>query len=261
MRSPTIHGVIDRRILLNYRVQPEVLSRALPAPFRPQVINGWGIAGVCLIRLRDVRPPWIPSWLGIGSENGAFRAAVEWDSADGPRTGVFVWRRVTSSRLNAMAGGRIFPGVHQRRAFEVDETDESFHVRAIDPATGRAELDVRTTLTDSWQSQIFASQEGSDSCMCIGSLGYSPGRNPISFEGLRLEMCEPRFESLLIEHARVAFFEDPSRFPSGSIDVDHALLMRNISHRWISQPPLSAENFSDSGEHLSHNDELSAISE
>ena len=36
MRIPVIQGVIDRRILINYRVQPDVLARHLPAPFRPR---------------------------------------------------------------------------------------------------------------------------------------------------------------------------------------------------------------------------------
>ena len=36
MRLPTIRGVIDRRILVNFRVTPKVLENFLPSPFRPQ---------------------------------------------------------------------------------------------------------------------------------------------------------------------------------------------------------------------------------
>ena len=32
---PTIRGVIDRRMLVNYRVDARVLQAILPAPFRP----------------------------------------------------------------------------------------------------------------------------------------------------------------------------------------------------------------------------------
>ncbi len=35
MRIPAIRGVIDRRILVNYRVDPSVLAGLLPEPFRP----------------------------------------------------------------------------------------------------------------------------------------------------------------------------------------------------------------------------------
>jgi uncharacterized protein YqjF (DUF2071 family) len=76
---PTIRGVIDRRILVNYRVDPEVLDDALPDPFRPQTVAGYGFGGICLIRLDDLRPQWMPSQLGITSENAAHRIAIEWD--------------------------------------------------------------------------------------------------------------------------------------------------------------------------------------
>ena len=65
MRIPVIRGLIDRRILVNFRVDPDVLTRILPAPFRPKLIHGAGMAGVCLIRLKKIRPRFIPSFLGI----------------------------------------------------------------------------------------------------------------------------------------------------------------------------------------------------
>ena len=77
MQIPVIRGIIDRRILVNFRVNPDVLARFLPAPFRPKLVNGAGMAGVCLIRLKNIRPRFLPSFLGISSENAAHRIAVE----------------------------------------------------------------------------------------------------------------------------------------------------------------------------------------
>lgn len=37
MRIPVVRGVIERRILVNYRVDPEVLAPLLPSPFRPKL--------------------------------------------------------------------------------------------------------------------------------------------------------------------------------------------------------------------------------
>src|SRR5476651_2639127 len=79
MRIPVIRGIIDRRILVNYRVEPDILARLLPRRFRPKLVNGSGMAGVCLIRLKHIRPRFLPSFLGISSENAAHRIAVEWD--------------------------------------------------------------------------------------------------------------------------------------------------------------------------------------
>ena len=63
MQIPVIRGIIDRRILVNFRVDPDVLARFLPAPFRPKLVNGTGMAGVCLIRLKSIRPRFLPSFV------------------------------------------------------------------------------------------------------------------------------------------------------------------------------------------------------
>lgn len=128
MRIPTIRGLIDRRVLVNYQVDAAVLARVCPAPFRPQLIGGVGIAGICLIRLKNVRPQFLPSFLGISSENAAHRIAVEWDVDGQVKTGVYIPRRDTSSRLNALAGGRIFPGAHDLARFDVSETEDDYRI-------------------------------------------------------------------------------------------------------------------------------------
>ena len=46
--QPIIRGIIDRRILVNFRVDADVLARMLPKPFRPKLVHGMGMAGVCL---------------------------------------------------------------------------------------------------------------------------------------------------------------------------------------------------------------------
>ena len=102
MRIPTLTGTIDRRILINFRVRPDVLVTLLPEPFRPQLVNGVGLAGICLIRLRRLRPRKFPAWIGHTSENAAHRIAVEWDAEGSRHTGVFVPRRDTSSRFNSL---------------------------------------------------------------------------------------------------------------------------------------------------------------
>src|SRR5688572_13695007 len=100
MQIPVIQGTIDRRILINFRVDPEILARLVPAPFRPKLVNGAGMAGVCLIRLKQVRPRFLPSFLGISSENAAHRIAVEWEVEGKTKEGVYIPRRDTSSWFN-----------------------------------------------------------------------------------------------------------------------------------------------------------------
>src|SRR5262245_54265277 len=118
MRLRTLRGVIRRRILVNFRVRPEALRSVVPPRFRLKLQNGYAVAGVCLIRLEEVRPRFVPRPFGLRSENAAHRVAVLWeDEAGRDREGVFIFRRDTGSPVNRLAGGRIFPGEHHAASF------------------------------------------------------------------------------------------------------------------------------------------------
>ena len=60
--------------------------------------------------------------MGVSSENGAHRIAVEWDENEQLQEGVFIPRRDTSLRLNTLVGGRLFPGRHYLAKFNVKVT-------------------------------------------------------------------------------------------------------------------------------------------
>src|SRR5262249_31744849 len=217
MRIPVIRGTIDRRILVNYHVDPQVLSTLLPAPFRPKLIQGPGMAGLCLIRLKATRPTWLPRWLGINSENAAHRTAVEWDEAGTASEGVYIRRRDTNSRLNALVGGRLFPGIHHHAAFTVNETVERFEV-ALKSEDGVTSMAVRGNVTDRLpESSVFSSLEEASAFFRAGELGYSATPEPARFQGMRLRCRTWQVEPLQVEEVCSSFFEDESLFPRGSI--------------------------------------------
>src|SRR5262245_12881210 len=122
MRLPVIEGTLGRRLRVNFRVEPAVLRAPLPPRFSPKLHDGHAIAGICLIRLEAIRPRHFPALVGVSSENAAHRVAVVWTDENGEqKEGVFIPRRDTSSLVNHLGGGRIFPGEHHRAAFEVRE--------------------------------------------------------------------------------------------------------------------------------------------
>lgn len=77
MRIPTIHGYIDRRILINFTADPKIVTELVPFPFRPKVYMEKAIVGICLIRLKNIKPKGLPNFMGVNSENGAHRIAVD----------------------------------------------------------------------------------------------------------------------------------------------------------------------------------------
>jgi hypothetical protein len=232
MRMPAISGLIERRILLNYRVDADALAGLLPAPFKPQLIDGQGVAGVCLIRLRHVRPSTLPAWLGLRSENAAHRIAVEWNDHGQLRRGVYVPRRDTNSLATVLAGGRLFPGVHHRSQFRVVESEDRYRIRvdSIDRQTAisvDARIDAR-----GFESSIFSSLDEASDFFLAGACGYSPTRMAGQYEGLELSCDEWRMIPLRVAEVRSSFFDDRARFPPGTAEFDCGLLMRNVPHHW-----------------------------
>jgi hypothetical protein len=242
MLIPVIRGLIDRRILVNYRVEPDVLAGLLPAPFRPKLIHGRGLAGVCLIRLRHLRPRMLPAWVGLFSENAAHRVAVEWDQNGETKEGVFIPRRDTSSRLTTLSGGRLFPGMHSHADFQVEERDGHYRIELTsDDNVTHLLVDGHVVPQLPADSAFQSLQEASD-FFERGSLGYSVTARPGQYDGLELCSFNWRVQPLEIEQVQSSYFENPKLFPAGSVVFDCALLMRGIDHEWHGRGRLSAGN-------------------
>lgn len=231
MRIPTIHGIIERRMLINFRVEPQYIETILPKPFRPKLYKGNAIAGICLIRLKDIKPKGLPNFVGVNSENGAHRIAVEWEENGLTKEGVYIPRRDTSLRLNAIVGGRVFPGKHYYAEFNVKEENNFYHLDFTSSDKTRIEIDAKLAANLNNDS-IFESLDDVSKFFENGSVGYSPNGN--NFEGLKLETYNWKIEPLEVLHIKSSFFEDETIFPKGSIRFDNAVLMKNIEHEWKS---------------------------
>jgi hypothetical protein len=233
MTDFSIQGLIRRRILVNFRVAPDVIQRILPAPFRPKLLGDAAVAGICLIRLEQIRPRILPSSLGLTSENAAHRIAVCWTGADGrEQEGVYIPRRDSNSRLNQLLGGRLFPGEHEPAAFDVRDDGASidFRMRSRD---GAVRVDFRARpRTDLPATSRFASLDEASAFFQAGSLGYSATSDGRRLEGLTLVTHQWRVDPLEVTDVSSSFFSDPTRFPPGSVDFDCALVMRDVQHSW-----------------------------
>lgn len=244
MKIPAITGIIRRRILLNYRIAPEAVVAILPSNFRPKLVDGYAIGGICLIRLEEIRPIGMPRIFGISSENSAHRIAVEWEGCGvEPREGVFVPRRDTDSRLNAMAGGRIFPGVHYHSRFRVSDCEGRVSLKVDAKDMEVPLVDVQTSETDEFPpTSVFRTLRHSSGFFEAGCVGYSSRPDSCLMDGLLLKVKEWHVSPLEVEHVGSAYFDNRLIFPHGSIEFDHALLMRNIHHEWHSEPALTTKH-------------------
>lgn len=237
---PAVRGTIGRRILVNYRCDPKILGRFLPAPFRPKLVDGHGIAGICLIRLAGIRPAFLPALAGFSSENAAHRIAVEWDENGKLREGVFIPRRDTDALLNRLAGGTFFPGIHHAAKFDVRETDDHFQL-AMQSVDGATFVRVSARIADRLpNSSVFQSLDDASKFFQGGALGWSVGRENNRFDGLELHCDQWCMQPLAVELVESSFFGNTKSFPPGSAVFDSAFLMRDIEHEWHARGRLAA---------------------
>jgi Uncharacterized conserved protein (COG2071) len=238
MRLPVIQGVIRRRVLVNFRVAPDVMQAQLPSRFRPKLHQGHAIAGICLIRLQAIRPKGWPGFLGMASENAAHRVAVIWQEEGNAREGVFIPRRDTGSLLNHLGGGHVFPGEHHHARFTVKEDADSIDL-AMSSHDGEVTVRVRGRFGGGLPAtSCFASVAEASAFFEPGALGYSVTKDPGRLDGLTLQTDEWRIEALQVEDVSSTYFADRTRFPSGSVEFDCALAMRDIRHEWHSAEDL-----------------------
>ncbi|NEK86058.1 hypothetical protein GCU60_09845 [Blastococcus saxobsidens] len=243
MRVPRMTGEIERRLLVNYRVDPAALRPLLPERFRPQLVEGAAVAGICLIRLGDLRPRWTPApltGLGLTTENAAHRIAVEWDGPAGVESGVYIPRRDTDSRLTVLLGGRAFPGVHSRARFTVAESDDRLRV-AFRSDDGRAAVDVAVAVEPRLEgSSLFPDVAAASRFFEQGTVGWSPAHRAGQVEGVRLDTTAWRVDPGRVLSASSSFFDDTDVFPAGSAQLDCALVMRKVPVDWSALPAAAA---------------------
>jgi hypothetical protein len=244
---PTLEGVIRRRVLLNFRADPGIVASLLPAPLEVLTHDGLAIVGVCLIGMEQLRPKGLPGALGLSSENMAHRVAIRYPTEEGMKDGVFIWRRETDQCLVTLLGGRLFPGVHHRASFVIDEgsNDLSITVRTED---GVADVSFEGSCESEWQQgSIFPTFDDAVEFFRRGDCGFSCSLRGDRLEGLQLKTLRWQMSALRTKSIRSAFFQDRNRFPPGLIDFDCALSMRGIPHEWheMSQVPELAGSLAD----------------
>jgi hypothetical protein len=241
MLTGAIDCTIERRLLVNYRIDPETVMRLLPAPFRPQLVSGWAVGGVCFIRLAGLRPVHVPAAFGSRTENVAHRFAVEWDDDKGTHVGVFVPRRDTSSPITAFAGDKLLPGAYHLARFTVQEQGSELRI-GVESRDGTLALAVSAHESSSLGGELFDSLEAALTFFRKGSLGFSPSGAGTRLAGVRLvsECWDGRPVS--VGGMASSMFDDKTVFPNGSCTLDSALVMRNLPVRWRNEGMLGTHS-------------------
>ncbi|WP_224244922.1 DUF2071 domain-containing protein [Hyalangium gracile] len=93
---------------LNYAVEPEALSRLLPAPLEPELHQGTAWVQVLMSSLREMRPQGLSGLLGFNFYQVSYRAAVRYRNARGQwRRGGYFVRSETNDALMRRIGNSL----------------------------------------------------------------------------------------------------------------------------------------------------------
>lgn len=214
MTGKTVACTTERRLLVSYRIKPELVARLLPWPFRPQLVSGLAAGGVCFIRLGDLRAGHLLRVPRLASENAARRFAAEWDDANGTQAGVYVPRRDTNSRITAAAGGKVFPGPCRLARFEAGEHGGQVHINATS-RYGQVQPAVTAAPADALISELFETLDDAAGFFRRGALGFSPPAHAGCLDGVRLQSAGWAAQPMRAE-IRSRLLDDTALFPQGS---------------------------------------------
>ncbi|MEO0468253.1 MAG: hypothetical protein AAF206_01435 [Bacteroidota bacterium] len=231
MKVPAVQGIIDRRILITYKIDVNVLRKFLPAPFRPRVVDGYGIGGVDLLRQKQLRMRGLPMMMSLNIDSAFHRFAVEWDEYGQTRTGMYVPRRDTSSLMAVIASGRLFPGVQNLSRFRADDSEGQYRVSV--QAKDNTKIFFRGRESDRFPFEsVFDELDAASAFFGSSQMSYSPRYYKSIFNGLSLNLEKWEVSPMHVQFIRSTWLEDSKYFPKGSIYFDHALLMREVAHEW-----------------------------
>jgi len=226
MSNHFIRGRFERTLQINYRVDPGLLAEQLAPGLRPLLVRGWGIAGIALLRISDLRPRFLPDWLGRRSEHALHWVAIE-SHVDGESApGVWVVRYDTDMRLSAVRGGLFGAGGWHAR-FELSETPTRIRARMrSDESAAQIELEAGVSHELPRDSVFATASDAAD-------VFLQDHRIAALRSARHLGDAEP----LRIVHIGSSYFDDSARFPRGSVALDSAVIVRRL--RRIAEPAMA----------------------
>ncbi len=240
MSLSVFRGVVERCMLLNYRLDLEVAKRLIPSPFQPRA---WGPSALCTIswmRLRQLRPRFLPAVWGMSSENVACRIAVHWRQRGKPREGLLALRQDTSSRFNTLLTSRMFSAVQHHARFTILEEDHRYTI-TVDSDDKKTHLHVVASLAPQMaRSSVFRSLAEAAEFFRRATRVSATSRLG-QFEGLELKTHAWQPLPLLVESLDCSYFRTLMPEAQSGITFDSALLLSEVEHQWSREAAIACE--------------------
>lgn len=171
-RLPPVRALVKERIIFTYRLPPEHLKKLLPVPWlMPQLVDGSAIASVCVLRLSNIVPGQVPTFLGARSISTARRYGVL-DQRNEGSPAVFVTERTTSSVLGSFLTAVGFSARHQHLPTRIRRDGHSSLI-----TLGKEKFRARVTPAQHWSSSLFPTIQTFSTFLAEGVRSYGTSRH------------------------------------------------------------------------------------
>ncbi|MDP5170606.1 MAG: DUF2071 domain-containing protein [Bacteroidia bacterium] len=225
-------GILEDMVLLNFRTDAEVLRRLLPQPFEPRLVDGFGLVGILLFRMRDLECETTMGLPSPPSEHVLYRIAVSWQQGARTHHGMYILRHEVNAKLP----------IQQRR-------------RGLFPVAGRPVRWIRRPWAGSFEWTIKTKNRlrlkvgGKFSKKFPGESVFESLDNASDFFARERSVVAPRYQKsiftsthflplhwsikpLHIHTLQTDFSQLENLFPKGMIFFDSGLIWPQMPCRW-----------------------------
>lgn len=228
-----IQRTLKSRCLVYYRADPAVVRECLPPGAEPGVYRGHSLVGLCWTRCVGITGRFLPRRLAPTWDELAycFPIASATKTLGSKRTGtlrrVWVVRRDTNSRFSAHWASRVLGGAYELAEFRVRETPAALELSV--QRNGAPELDLASTAAGQLSGSLFLSTREVEEY--LSQCGAIEPRNPLVPDSPELasEGGHWAVDPLSVLRLACPFFEDGSRFPKGSLQLDSAFRLVRLA--------------------------------
>jgi len=222
-------------LVLTYALPEEALLPLLPPGLTLDSLDGWGFLAVAMVQTRQLRPAFLPRFLGRNFFLSGYRIFTRFRTPDG-RTlrGLRILRSDTDQPIMERAGNLLTHYNYRLARAEITETPGRLEVRITTPGA-EADIDVGAGL-DAPPDQLPPGSPFRDwhqARLYAGPLPFTfdyeaATHSIIAIEGVR-EQWKPA--PVEVEVRRLSFLQRPpfDRFPAVLANAFH---VRDIPYRW-----------------------------
>ncbi len=219
-------GLVESRVMINYKVELSVLRQRLPRPFRPRSVSGYGMAGFDLFRLAPTG-----LWRRKPSLLAVHRIEAEADFEGSRLAGAYVLRCDVPPGLRSRAFRAFFPHVMHTARLHWEETEAGQHLLRI----GREQepwIQVRAHEGKRFPfDSVMGELETASNFFAKSQVWFAPRYSHTLFEQRRWAFSPWEVQPLLIDGLEAPYFRKIMRFPKGAYFFDHALLLKNLHYQ------------------------------